>query len=241
MTLPVRTVVTYLVLLLSLLTLLLFRDVKVVVAVCAVSAVFAQARLSFEWMTKVRHGWVFRRALRTVVFFTPLPFIGLPSFSAGALACGVAVIAAGVPLLLERNDTAIRLDPVVRSLLPEVTRTRRALDIAHAVLAAPSQEYLYRWCILGTLAPSLGRAAIVVAGVLFVAEHMQHVAFSPAQWRNSDYAWQAYVSIVTGILAYNGQWIAAVLHHTLFNGPAIIEAALQPIQRLHATRKERFS
>jgi hypothetical protein len=165
-----------------------------------------------------------RRLIRQVGFVAPLVALGPPDAALPPWWVWVMCLA---PVLvwhaLRWRGIAIGLRAA--PMFEPVSLAARAAGLAPSALSGITQEYLYRWVLVGGLLPVIGPApAVAVVTLAFVAEHVfpahPSVPRGPASiglWAGMSVLFGAAVAISPG-----GIWCAMV-GHTVLNAPNVVQ------------------
>jgi hypothetical protein len=193
--------------------------------VAGLCAVYISISLRFEWLLLLPGGAIFRRLLRTAVYFLPLAAFGVPPLRASLASLGMAVAIAVALLAAQRHEITLSLDRNLLALRPPLRPVHRALNVGHMLAAAPAQEYLHRLCVIVALAPHIGIASVVVGVVTFHVDH----AIQRKRFDFQDIVIHSVIGISCGLMVYLDQsWLSAVVLHALYNLPSALEQVLRP-------------
>lgn len=195
------------------------------------AALGAVLLLNFVNMAAVIGSPLVRRAVRQLPYLAPLVSYGLPAVQsppwwAWLLCIGPVLAWHGV----RYRDIAITVRAA--RLFPPVGVEERAAGMLPAALSGATQEYLHRGVLLGALAPVIGPAAVAAVAATFVAEHV--LTSNPAVRRSArDIALWTGLSLLFGsaVLVHPGALWAAMVGHTLFNLPEVVQWARIPGRR----------
>jgi hypothetical protein len=215
------------------LCLLLINEVDLAVAFAAYTVILIQSRLR---LSRIIFGFpgasTFRRLLRSVVFFLPLPFLGLPDVRTAPWGTVAGLIYGMLLLLWRLPELRLNLSAEFIAILPPVTREDRLREVFHPILGAVAQEYFYRGVILYLLAPRLGFWSVIVATLLFTGEHLMQLD-ALRTFDRKDYALQTLLGLGLGTIFYlSGSLIGCVLGHVAYNCPGAIQACRRRSEQL---------
>jgi membrane protease YdiL (CAAX protease family) len=188
-------------------------------------------------------GLVLRLLIRIVPFLLPLLVLTPPSLDRPVLSL---IVAAGlaVPALASQHHEIRRgfSGPMLALLGPVAPADKRYL-VALPLVSAVAQEVLYRYAVLATVeALAGGLTAVVVAALLFVAEHVLP-ARARSRWTRKDIAVHVYLSVAGGVAALStGSVLPALALHLAYNLPLALQSAARatddtPVQPARPARR----
>jgi hypothetical protein len=200
---------------------------RIIAAVGTYLLVLAQARSSLSWVRALPGGKVIRRCLRIAVYLLPSVIVGVPFIRVRFLAVLLAIIVGALGIYLELREVRTSLSRRYLRLLPRINALSRRLDILFFALAGAAQEYLYRGLILTCLI-SWPFLAVAVSTLLFVVEHLAQ-AGPAGQWDRKDIILQILLSVSFAVIVVIWRSLpAAMIGHTVFNSPNVIQAVKRP-------------
>ncbi|HLF26424.1 MAG TPA: CPBP family intramembrane glutamic endopeptidase [Anaerolineae bacterium] len=204
--------------------LLLVGEIDLAIAFGVYALILIQSRLR---LSRIIFGFpgapTLRRLLRSVVFFLPLPFLGLPHERSMSWGIVAGLIYGALFILWRLPELRFNLSAEFISILPPVTREDRVREAFHPILGAVAQEYFYRGVMLYLLASRLGLWSVMIATLLFTAEHFMHFdALQAFDWK--DYVLQTLLGLGVGVIFYfSGSLIGCILGHVVYNCPGAIQ------------------
>lgn len=189
--------------------------------------VLAQARSTLPWCDRLPTSRMIRRVVRVAVYLLPLAVVGLPlpRLPLAAVGAGACIGLAGVAIQSKEVQTG--LSRRYLRLLPPVSPIDRSRDLLFFGLSGATQEYLYRGLLIaGLLVRPV--AAVVLATVLFVIDHLVQLG-AREQWDRKDIVIHVCLGLAFGsIVAIWRSLPAAMLGHTIYNFPNVIQALIRP-------------
>ncbi|MFF1659163.1 type II CAAX prenyl endopeptidase Rce1 family protein [Streptomyces sp. NPDC058255] len=185
-----------------------------------------QSRLGLEWTRPLKRGGLVRFSVRVGSFIYPLLFGVFPSSSLSLQALAIGILIPIPALASEMRNIRMGLSKNFLAILgPISTKEKMRLGLRDS-LAGICQEYLYRSLLLFAFVDALGWAAVAFTAFLFVIEHQLHAG---ASWDLQDIAIHAYLGLALGALCYTSEtWWPAVLGHSIFNLPNIVQTLRRP-------------